>query len=120
MLQDLPCDDDTRAYIVSIFSKYKNADLDLSKDNITLAYAQACFNQDFLIFQTIGDWLFYTNALYPAALKNASKNYYYDIGRLSYYSCYKLINRQWKLYEIMSDLFIPLSEQTRKTFNKII
>jgi hypothetical protein len=118
VLKNLPCNEDTQAYIVSIFSKYRDTTFDLSKDNITLAYAQAHYNHNFLGFQTVADYLFFVNTLFPDNLDPSTKNYYHDIGRLSYYSCYRLINRQWKLYEVMSDLFIPLSEEARKNLCK--
>lgn len=115
ILRDLSCGEDTRAYIISVFSKYKNANFNLSKDNITLTYAQAHFNQDFFVFQNLADWILFTKTLYPSHLNAASEDYYYNIGRLSYYSCYRLINRQWKCYEQLADCFIPLSEEIRNT-----
>lgn len=120
VLQDLHCEEDTRAYIVSVFSKYKTANHDLSKDNITLTYAQAYFNQDFFVFQNLADWILFSKTLYPEHLAAASEDYYFNIGRLSYYSCYKLINKQWKCYEQLADCFIPLSEQIRKSFENLI
>jgi hypothetical protein len=118
VLKNLPCNEDTQAYIVSIFSKYRDTYFDLSKDNITLIYARAHYNRDFLGFQTVADYLFFINTLFPDNLDASSRNYYYDIGRLSYYSCYKLINRQWQLYEAMSDNFILFSEEARKNLCK--
>lgn len=117
-LENLKCDGDTRAYIVSVLDKFKAATADYSKDSLTLLYAQAKFTQDFNIFQNIGDWLFFCNTLFPEHLNNASKDYYYSIGQLSYYSCYRLINKQWKLYERMADDFIYLSNSTRTIIRK--
>jgi len=114
----LRCDDDTRAYITSIFNKFLDSTFDYSKESITLIYAEATYNQDFFTFQNIGDWIFFCNTLYPEHLKNASNNYYCSLGRSSYYSCYKLINRQWKLYENLADEFIPLSQSARKIIRK--
>lgn len=117
-LENLKCDDDTKAYIVSVLSKYKNSLGDYSKDSLTLLYAEAKFKQDFYTFQNIGDWLFFCNTLYPEHLSNASMDYYHSIGQLSYYSCYKLINKQWKLYEKMADEFTNLSTSTRNIIRK--
>lgn len=119
LLRDLSCGEDTKAYIISVFTKYKSASFDLSKDNITLTYAQAYFNQDFFVFQNLADWLLFTKSLFPQHLNAASDDYYYNIGRLSYYSCYKLINRQWKCYEEIADRLIPLSKQIRNTLSKL-
>lgn len=119
VLQKLRCEEDTRAYIISVFSKYRNSTFDLSQESITLAYARASLHQDFLGFQTIGDWLFFANALFPESLSKTSKGYYHNLARLSYYSCYRLINRQWVLFERLADDFVPLSEETYKTFKQL-
>lgn len=112
-LQALGCDHDTKSYIIGIFDKYKNISIDYSKDSLTILYADAKYKQDFYTFQNIGDWLFFCNSLFPEHLNKASADYYHSIGRLSYYSCYNLINKQWKLYEQLADNFIVLSEETR-------
>lgn len=113
LLIDLDCQHDTRAYIISIYGKYKTAQFDLSKDSITLRFAQARTKQDFLTYQTLGDWIFFANTLAPDHLRFASKDYYDTVARLSYYSCYRLINRQWKLFEELSDNFIVLEEKVK-------
>lgn len=117
LLVDLDCQRDTKAYIVSIYGKYKSARFDLSKDSITLRFAQARTNQDFLTYQNLGDWIFFANTIAPNHLRFASKDYYDTVARLSYYSCYKLINRQWKLFEELSDNFNILETQVKKKLN---
>lgn len=113
LLTDIECQYDTKAYIISIYGKYKSAEFDLSKDSITLRFAQARHKQDFLTYQNLGDWIFFANTIAPDHLQYASKEYYDTIARLSYYSCYKLINRQWKLFEELSDNFIRLENQVK-------
>lgn len=117
-LRELPCNEETKAYLISLFSKYKGADFDLSKDNLTLLFAQAKFNQDFFIYQNIADWIFFAKTMHPKHLHRASEDYYYNIGRLSYYSCYRLINRKWKLYEELSDNFVMLEKQVQLLLTK--
>ena len=114
LLIDLECQQDTKAYIVSIYGKYKSAEFDLSKDSVTLLFAQARRKQDFLAYQNLGDWIFFVKTIAPQHLKFASKEYYDTVARLSYYSCYKLINRQWKLFEELADDFLVLEEQVKK------
>jgi hypothetical protein len=114
LLIDLECQRDTKAYIVSIYGKYKTAQFDLSKDSVTLLFAQGRSKQDFLTYQNLGDWIFFANTIAPQHLNNASKDYYDTIARLSYYSCYKLINREWKLFEELADNFLVLEEQVKK------
>lgn len=113
LLIDLDCQRDTKAYIISIYTKYKSARFDLSKDSITLRFAQARSNQDFLTYQNLGDWIFFANTIAPNHLRFASKDYYDTVARMSYYSCYKLINRQWKLFEELSDNFNVLESQVK-------
>lgn len=117
LLIDLDCQRDTKAYIISIYGKYKSAQFDLSKDSITLRFAQARSNQDFLTYQNLGDWIFFANTIAPNHLRFASKDYYDTVARLSYYSCYKLINRQWKLFEELSDNFNILETQVKNRLN---
>jgi hypothetical protein len=114
LLTDINCHRDTRAYIISIYGKYKSSEFDLSKDSITLLFAQARNKQDFLTYQNLGDWIFFSNTLTPNHLNNATKNYYDTIARVSYYSCYKLINRQWKLFEELSDNFLTLESEVKQ------
>lgn len=119
LLNDLHCQHDTKAYIVSIYGKYKTAEFDLSQDSVTLLFAQARNKQDFLGYQNLGDWIFFANTLAPNHLNHASKEYYDTVARLSYYSCYKLINREWKLFEELADDFQSLEEQVRKRLPKL-
>lgn len=119
LLNDLECQRDTKAYIVSIYGKYKSAQFDLSKDSVTLLLAQARNKQDFLSYQNLGDWIFFSNTLAPNHLRFASKDYYDTVARLSYYSCYKLINKQWKLFEELSDNFLVLESQVKNKLGSL-
>lgn len=120
ILTDLKCQADTRAYIIGIFGKYKTAEFDLSKDSITMLFSQARSKQDFLTYQNLGDWIFFANTMAPDHLKFASKDYYDTVARFSYYSCYRLINRQWKLFEELSDNFLTLENQVKNKLGTIL
>jgi len=113
-LQTLPCENATKAYIVSIYTKYRSAEHDLSKDSLTLLFAQAKEKQDFMSFQNIGDWIFFANTIAPDHLVNASSDYYHTLARISYYSCYRIIHKQWKLFEELSDNFILLESEAKR------
>lgn len=108
ILKNINCERITKSYIIGIFEKYQNSELDLSKSNITLLYAQGVFKRDFYIFQNLGDWLFFTKSMYPEFLKNASEDYYNNIAQLSYYNCYKIVNT-WKVYDQLSEEFPRLT-----------
>lgn len=119
LLVDIGCQRDTRAYIVSIYGKYKTAQFDLSKDSVTLMLAQGRNKQDFLTYQNLGDWIFFANTMAPNHLRGASKDYYDTVARLSYYSCYKLINREWKLFEELADNFLVIEGQVKEKLGSL-
>ena len=112
-LRSLRCSREVRAYIVSILSQYRFSEQDLSKVSLTVKFSEAKSSQDFASFQRVGDYLFFANSFSPESLSGASKDYYYALGQLSYYSCYRLLNRSWRLYEELADKFIPLTESSR-------
>jgi hypothetical protein len=113
---DLQCLPETRSYIISIFSKYKNNSYDYSKQSLTILYFNAYNNRNFFIFQNIGDWIFFCNSVFPESLNSASKEYYNELAKNSYDQCFKLINKQWRIYENLADDFNYLTKQTRKIF----
>lgn len=119
ILSDISCQKDTKAYIVSIYDKYKSSAPDFSKKSMTVLYAEAKSKHDFSTYQDIGDWIFFTNTLAPEHLKYASKDYYDTIAQLSYYSCYRLINKQWKLFEELADNFQDIEIEVKDRLQKL-
>jgi hypothetical protein len=118
VFQKIACDENVKSYIVSIFSKYKTSYYDLSKDSITIQFSIAKQNNNFEKFQTIGDWLFWMSSICPEYLQSASKDYYYSVGRNSYFNCYRIV-RQFEIYEILADDFVPLSEQSAEILSEL-
>lgn len=114
IISDIKCRRDTKAYIVGIYSKYKSSEYDLSKYSVSLQFMQARQKQDFLTYQNLGDWIFFSNTIYPQHLKFASKEYYDTIAQLSYYSCYKLINKKWPLFEELADQLPVIEEEIKQ------
>jgi hypothetical protein len=113
-LAELSCDPKTRSYIVSIFVKYGKTSFDLPNESITMTFFHAKQNQDFATFQSLGDWMFFCRVEFPEHLVSASDDFYLTVGQMSYLSCYKLLKRQWLLYQEMSDRFIELENETRE------
>jgi hypothetical protein len=113
-LATLECSRDTRAYIVGILDRFKKSSFDYSNESITLIYAEAKFKQDFLTFDNIGGWIFFCNVFFPEHLNNATIDYYNAVGQSSYYNCFLLLKRKWKVYEELSDTLPTLSNNTRK------
>lgn len=113
-LGSLNCDETTRGYITGIFIDYAKMTNDLSTaGSITVLYAEARNQQSFQKLNNIADWLFFTQSMFPQHLCGASKDYYYSIAQLSYYSCYKLTNKRWLVFERLSDDFPYLTHQVR-------
>lgn len=113
VLSGLHCRPDTRAYIVSIFSKYRNSEFDLSKDSLTTTFSHARETQDFASFQNLGDWIFFSRTFAQGHLRFASEDYYRTLAQLSYYSCYRLIKCQWILFEELADNFEKIEKEAR-------
>ena len=110
-VQNIPCHEDTKAYIVSTFVGFKRtvpgseaSSKDLSDKSITIEYIQAQEERSFERYQQLGDWILFNNAMFPESLV-VSDEYYSSIARLSYYKCYQIVNREWKLYEELADNF---------------
>lgn len=112
-LQRLECDENTKAYIVSVFDRYKKTTDDYSKESITLIYADARNRQDFETFQSIADWVFMSSVYFPESLRGANKNYYFSIAKMSYYSCFRMTAYKLLFYEQMADDFCKLSINAR-------
>lgn len=112
-LSVLRCDPTAKAYIVGVLSDFKTSKIDYSKESITSVYSDASFSNNFVKFQSIADWLFLCLSLYPEHLNKASMDYYYTVGRMSYFKCYKLLNKQWIVFEYLADTLIPLTNDIR-------
>lgn len=99
------CTNDTQAYIISTFTKYKDTTSDLSKKSITIEFSKAKFEHSFHKYNEIGDWLLFTKSVFPESLKHASEEYYSSLAQISYHKCYILTNRSWKVFAELADLF---------------
>lgn len=117
-VEKIKCEDLTRAYIVSILGKYKTSETDFSKYSLTTLYQKASEDGNFIVFQNIGDWIFFCHSLFPEFVKYYN-DYSVELARLSYDRCYRLINRQLKVYQNMSDDFKYLTSTTRKIIHNI-
>jgi hypothetical protein len=121
VLSNLNCQADTRAYIISIFDKYKSAEFDLSNDSITTVFCQARQKHDFSIFRNLGDWLFFSQSVFPTGLdKHSSRDYQTTIAQMSFYTCYRMTNKSWQLYEEMSDRLTDLEQQVKSLLDSNI
>jgi hypothetical protein len=115
-LQNLSCDKLTKAYILNILlDNIKN----FHHIDISTTYINAVTKYDFKSFQSLGDWIFFLESIYPKSLRAASQDFYFNIGRMSYFKCYKLLNRKWPLYEELSDQFIGYTQQIHSSMKNL-
>ncbi len=105
------CQQTTQAYVVEIFSR----ECPIITESLTLAYSEARAECSFKNYQCLADSILYIKSLYPEYLCNASPEYYDALAQNSYYSCYKLINKQWKLFEELADLFPQIIKEIRNS-----
>lgn len=100
-LTSLNCSADARAYIIGVLSKYSSTKyVELSSNSIVLAYCNARKDGHFESFQRVGDW-----ALWKSTFQqNESEQDVVELmGRLSYYTCHRLMRRTWPVYEELAD-----------------
>jgi hypothetical protein len=118
-LSPLECATETKSYVVGVMSDFKKPDFDFSNNSITLLFADARQNHTFTSYQQIADWILFSRTMHPEHMKDASDEYYQAIAKSSYYSCFKLMNKQWLLFEELCDEYEKIEEQTRVALQKI-
>lgn len=103
-LRTLRCGDDTRAYVVGVLQRFQRdaGSLDMSRESVVLAFHEARLRGDFAGFQRIGDWTLWVSSVQPTQ-DRAQREVIETFGRLSYYSCHRLMRGQWRLYEELAD-----------------
>lgn len=116
-IKNLPCHKNTKAYITNILTSPNKEGCDFSNKSLTLIYSKAKFEYSFELFQLLGDWILFCETVFPENLNDASKEYYQEIARDSYYRCYKMINKKWLLFEELADRFpiLVMNLQITKT-----
>lgn len=104
------CQENTKSYIADVFA---NQQVSINQ-SITLIYAEANYNYNFEKFQTVGDWLLFAKSIFPESLNGASSEYYDVIAQCAYYRCYRMLNKQWPLFEELADMFPILVKNLQK------
>lgn len=118
VLTDLSCERETQSYIVSVFCKYKSSSFDLSNQSLTILYSIGKSKMDFNTFQNIGDWIMFCGSLTPGSLKDASEDYYNQLAQISYYNCFRIINKKWVLFEELSDNFVEIRKEIQQKLKR--
>lgn len=114
-LQGLKYRPETIAYVTSVLKTQANPKPheNMAGRSVVLAYADAREKGDFAEYQRIGDWVLFVNVILPESIEQ-EREAVTTIGRLSYYSCYRLINYKWDLYEELADELPSLALHVRR------
>lgn len=112
-LQGMEASDPVRAYVTAVFSSMKSAQDDMSRDSVVLAYSSARDKGDFAGFQRVGDWTLWVMTFAPESV--CEKQLVVDLGRLSYYSCWRLMRKEWEVYEELADDLPDIFRRARRS-----
>lgn len=115
-IERLPCQRDTKAYILGVFSSPTKTS-DFSNESITIVYSRAKEEYKMELFQALADWIMFAQTIFPESLNGATPEYYQTIAQLSYYRCYKMINKQWALFEELADNLPRLIKEMQISFH---
>ena len=110
-LAPLACSREAVAYIVDVLA---NKHI-VQKGSIVLAFAEAKTTGKFVSYQEIGDWSLFLHSTF----KPTHDDVQVTLARLSYYACYRMLRKEWKLYEELADQFPAYTEQIRHTLHRV-
>lgn len=102
-LKHLKCSADAQAYVAGMLAAFKTNNM-LNNESIVLTYYSAQQRSDFATYQRVGDWVLWVNTMHPSHLSK-NKEIVESIGRLSYYTCHRILKGKWLLYEELADNF---------------
>lgn len=112
-LTGLPHSPETIAYVVGVLGKRRWDDKDLMTDrSLVVVFQDALIKRDFAEFQRIGDWVLFADTVFPDHL-NGVRDFAENVGRLSYYECFRLMGQSWRVYEELADELPTLVARVR-------
>lgn len=112
-LKGLPHSPEAVAYVVGVLGKRRWEGEDLSNSSLLLEYQAAALKGDFVGFQRIGDWVLFIDSVHPGHF-NGVRDFVENIGRLSYYRCFRLMGGSWRVYEELADELPSLAAKVRR------
>ncbi len=74
----------------------------MSQESVVLAFYAARQSGDFEAFQRVGDWVLWVSSVGPYPDKG-QRDMVETFGRLSYYSCHRVLRGSWPLYEELAN-----------------
>ena len=113
-LTGLPHSPEVIAYVVGVLGKRRWDDQDLMTDrSLVIVFQDALIKRDFTEFQRIGDWVLFADTVMPDHL-NGTRDFAENVGRLSYYECFRLMGNTWRVYEELADDLPKLVARVRQ------
>jgi len=112
MIDKLNYSSELNAYLLSVLVQINKSE-DFSKDSLTIKYIEAQAKYNFQLYQAIGDWILFCQTYAPQHLSSADEKYYNALAQSSYYACYIILKRQWKLFEELADLYPAVIKDLR-------
>lgn len=111
-LRTLTCSPEVKVYIGGVFNHFvRSTEGDLSNASLVLTFIDAKDGYDFTKYQHLGDWVLWASTLVPQSV--VEKDIAYDLARLSYYACYKMLRQRLKFYEELADNLPNLVRQAQ-------
>lgn len=106
---------ETVAYVTGVLkTQARPRDEDVfANRSVVLAFQDAALKGDFAGFQRIGDWVLWIDVIMPAHL-DMNREAIETIGRMSYYSCHRILHGQWLVYEELADELPSIARHARR------
>jgi hypothetical protein len=121
LFSDLPCQEPTRAYVISVFSQVDHSKaLCQSDQSLIILFSQARESHNFSAFQELGDRIFFLNSFFQEhLLKFGSREFFDALAQTSYWECFKLINRKWELFRELAENLPIIEDEVKLRVSKI-
>ena len=114
-LQGLHYKPETIAYVGGVLKRLARPreEDDFANRSVVLAFQNASLKGDFAGFQQIGDWVLWVDIIMPSHL-DANREAIESIGRMSYYSCHRILHGTWGVYEELADELPAIAQHARR------
>ena len=100
-----------QAYVAGVLIKFVASPIVLQHDSVVLAFADAKMTGDFVRFQELGDWVLWARSILPTV---DNVDVIETLGRQSYEACHRLLGRQWRVYEELSQDLPTIARQVNQ------
>lgn len=110
-LCEINCSSAAKSYIVNVLSKPTLHDC-----SMVIKFHNARTTGRFHLFQEIGDETLFVCSLFETKNKDVELT----MARLSYYACYRIMQKKWPLYEELADQLPSYTRQIGSAFHEAV